>query len=180
MNKSSTLKLIRRSFLVGGALMGSAVMALAQETPSLATLQQENQALSDRLKALEALVQKQGLAPSGTAKSPSPFGNVTLSGFVQSSYFSDLNNSSSQRIASYLWNNKNNNFSINKVKLTFASTPAARSDTDWSAAFRVSLIAGEDSPHFEQLEHDLRLRILARGVCGSKRADRQGLDHPRG
>ncbi len=146
MNKSSTIKMLGRSALLCGVLAGSAPWALAQDAPSLASLQQQNQALSDRLKTLEALVQKQGLEPSGAPKPAGPFSNISLSGFVTTSYFSDLNNSSSQRIASYLWNNKNNNFSVNKVKLVFASTPAVRSDTDWSAAFRVSFVAGEDAP----------------------------------
>ncbi len=146
MNNPSAFKLIRRCLLTGGVLAGSAALALAQDAPTLASLQQQNQALNDRLKVLEAMVQKEGLVPSGTAAKPaSPFANVTVSGFVQSSYFSDLENSSSQRIASYLWNNKNNNFSINKVKVTIASPAAVRSDTDWSSAFRVSFMGGEDS-----------------------------------
>jgi hypothetical protein len=149
MNKSSTLNLIRRGFLAGGFLASSATLVLAQDTPTLADLIQENKALTARIEALE---QKQAaMATPATSSVPvskpaSPFDKFTISGFAQASYFSDLNNEHSQRIPTYLWNNKNNNFSINKVKLTFASTPAVRSDTDWSAAFRVSLMAGEDSP----------------------------------
>ncbi len=148
MNNPSALKLIHRCLLTGGVLLGSAAVALAQDTaPTLSSLEQENQALTSRLNALEAMVQKQGLAPSAMPM-PSPVSSldkITISGFVQTSYFSNLENETAQRIPSYLWDNKNNNFSINKVKLTFASTPAVRSDTDWSAAFRVSLMAGEDS-----------------------------------
>ncbi len=146
MNKSTTLKLIQRTLLLGGVLLGSATMALAQDA-SLSSLEQENQALSSRVKALEELVEKAGLSPAAMpAKPVSSMANMTISGFVQTSYFTDLYNSQSARIPTYLWNNKNSSFSINKVKLTFASTPAARSDSDWSAAFRVSLMAGEDAP----------------------------------
>ncbi len=147
MNKSSILKLIHRSSLLVGVFIGSAAFSIAQDAPSLTALEQENKALAERVKALEELVQKSGLPPASGAPTPKPvltsLNNITLSGFVQTSYFSDLDNTSSQRIAGYLWNNKNNNFSINKVKLTFASTPAVRSSTDWSADFRVSLMAGE-------------------------------------
>jgi hypothetical protein len=113
----------------------------------LADLVQENKALTARIEALE---QKEAATPAPASSVPvtkpvSALSDISVSGFAQVSYFSDLNNTSSERIASYLWDNKNNNFTLNKVKLTIASPPAVRSDTDWSAAFRVSLMAGSDS-----------------------------------
>jgi len=150
MNKSSTFKLIHQGLLVGGFLASSATLAVAQDSPTLAELVQENKALTARIEALE---QKEAAASATPAPSTvpvampaSPFGNLSISGFAQASYFSNLNDTAAQRIPTYLWNNKNNNFSINKVKLTFATPPAVRSDTDWSAAARVSLMAGEDAP----------------------------------
>jgi len=35
---------------------------------------------------------------------------------------------------------------VDKVKVTLASPPAERSGTDWSAGYRISLLAGEDAP----------------------------------
>ena len=71
---------------------------------------------------------------------------TTLSGFVQTSYFDNLYNPSGGDNAGYLWNTRNNNFSINKVKLTLASPPAERSGDKWDAGYRLSLMAGEDAP----------------------------------
>jgi len=145
MKKMHSSKPLGRGLLLGSVFMGSAAMAVAQDTNTLA---QENEDLKARVTALEDLVKKEGLMPSGSPapKLVSAVTDMTISGFVQASYFDNVNNPSSGRNAGYLWNNKNNSFSVNKVKITFASPPAERSDVDWTAGYRVSLMAGEDAP----------------------------------
>ena len=125
--------------------MGGASAALAQDTNALA---QENADLKARVTALEELAQKEGLMPSGTppAKLVTAISDMTISGFVQASYFANTLGNASGENAGYLWNTKNNNFSINKVKITLASPPAERSDTDWTAGYRVSIMQGQDAP----------------------------------
>ena len=125
--------------------MGGAAAALAQDTN---TLTQENADLKARVMALEELAQKDGLMPSGTPppKLVSAVTDMTLSGFVQASYFSNTKGSGSGDNAGYLWNTKNNNIYINKVKITLASPPAERSATDWTAGYRVSIVQGQDAP----------------------------------
>ena len=114
----------------------------------LSQLEKQNQALQQRLDALEGLAQKEGLLPSG-AKPPkfvSALSDITLSGFVTASYFHDFSNPTNGVSAGYLWNRRNDNITLNKVKLTLASPPAERSGDKFDAAFRVSLIAGQDAP----------------------------------
>jgi len=144
MKNTNTFKPFRRSLLLGGVYVGSAAMALAQSTN---TVDQENQDLKARVATLEELVKKEGLMPSGdpAPKYVTSVNNMIVSGFVQTSYFYNLDRPEGGRSAGYLWNNKDN-FSINKVKLTFASPPAERSDMEWTAGYRVSLMAGEDAP----------------------------------
>jgi hypothetical protein len=126
--------------------MGGAAVALAQDTNNLA---QENQDLKARITVLEDLAKKEGLLPSSgpAPKLVSAVSDLTISGFVQASYFDNLHSPTGGGYnPGYLWNTKNNDFSINKVKITFASPPAEHSATDWLAGYRVSLIAGEDAP----------------------------------
>lgn len=153
-NRSSrTSPLIKTSGLktVGtfvGLVAGGGMAVYAQsdtDTNAIANLQQQNQVLQQRLDALEELAKKEGLMPSASApKFVSAIGDMTISGFVQASYFYNVNRPPGGYSAGYLWNTKDNSFSINKVKITFAS-PAPDADT-WSAAYRVSLMAGEDAP----------------------------------
>jgi hypothetical protein len=137
-----------------GIMVGGGVAAHAQtttnspDTDKITELEKENQDLAQRLGALEDLAKKEGIMPSDAAapKFVSAISNMTISGFVQASYFYNIQRPASGYSAGYLWNTKDNSFSLNKVKITFASAPAARSDTDWTAGYRVSLIAGEDAP----------------------------------
>jgi len=133
-------------------LIASGGMALHAQTTdndtnAIATLQQQNQTLQQRLDALEDVVKKEGLMPSGTPpKLVSAMSEMTISGFVQASYFYNLNRPASGYSDGYLWNTKDNSFSINKVKITFASPPAGADGSQWGAGYRVSLMAGEDAP----------------------------------
>src|SRR5260221_1157822 len=69
---------------------------------------------------------------------------VTISGFVQASYFYNTQHPASGQSDSYLWNTKDNSFSLNKFKLTIAGKPV---DSDkWDASFRASLLFGDDAP----------------------------------
>ncbi len=145
MKKTFGSKPVNRGLAIGGVLMSGAAMVLAQDT---GTLEKENQDLKARVMALEELAQKQGIMPSGTPapKLVSAVTDMTISGYVQASYFGNLDHPASGRNGGYLWNNKDNSFSINKVKISFASPAVVRSETDWSAGYRVSLLAGEDAP----------------------------------
>lgn len=144
MKKTLSSQPVARGLVIGGVLLGSAAMVLAQDS---AALEKENQDLKARVMALEELAQKQGLMPSGTPtpKLVSAVTDMTISGFAQASYFYNVYRPSSGYNAGYLWNTKDASFELNKVKVTIASPPAARSDTEWNAGYRVSLMAGDDA-----------------------------------
>lgn len=132
-----------RRLCASGIFFGSATMLLAQA----ADMEKENQDLKARVTALEQLAQKEGLLPSGSPppKFVSAIGDMTISGFVQASYFYNTRRPAEGYTDAYLWNTKDNSFSLNKFKLTIASKPLA---TDkWDAGFRASLLFGDDAPN---------------------------------
>ena len=101
--------------------------------------------MQKRLDALEDLVKKEGLMPSAPTNAVlSAMDRITISGFVQASYFYNTQRPASGQSDTYLWNTQDNSFSMNKFKLTVASAPVA---TDkWDAGFKASLIFGDDAP----------------------------------
>jgi len=111
-------------------------------------LEKENQELKQRLDALEAVAKREGILPSGAPppKYVSALSEITISGFVQASYFYNTQDPDDKASDGYLWNTIHDSFSLNKFKLTLASKPAERSGDDWDAGFRVSMIWGEDAP----------------------------------
>jgi hypothetical protein len=134
-----------------GMIAGTGLSAHAQSdtnSVAIAQLEQQNQALQQQLNTLEDMAKKAGIMPSGASADPpvSAMSNFSLSGFVQTSYFYNAERPAGGYSAGYLWNTKDNNFSLNKVKITLASPPAERSGDEWSAGYRVSLMAGEDAP----------------------------------
>jgi hypothetical protein len=132
--------------VVAGASLCS-LMATAQDAGKVDKVEKENQALRSRLDALEAVAKKEGILPSGQApKLVNAMSDITLSGFVQSSYFYNTREPKDKASDGYLWNTTHNSFSINKVKATVASKPVERSGEKWDAGFRASLIFGEDAP----------------------------------
>ena len=145
MKKSlQTKKTLSRRLCVGGLFLGGATsLALAQDA---ATLAKENQDLQARVTALEQLAQKEGLIPSGSPapKLVSAMDDLTVSGFVQASYFYNTRRPSSGYDDAYLWDTKDNSFSLNKFKLTIASKPV--SSDKWDAGFQASLLFGDDAP----------------------------------
>ncbi len=130
---------------IGGAGSFCAHPALADDD-KLAQLEKENQEMHQRLDALEQLAKKEGIMPSGTTPSipVSAMSPITLSGFVEASYFYDVANSHDSHPAGYLWNTTLNSFTLNKVKVTLASQGVDK--TKWDAAYRASLIFGQDAP----------------------------------
>ncbi|HEY5040523.1 MAG TPA: outer membrane beta-barrel protein [Verrucomicrobiae bacterium] len=134
--------------IAGGSFAAHAQMTTPPDAEAFAKLEKQNQELKERLDALEDVAKKEGLLPSGTSapKYVSALGDMTISGFVQTSYFYNTDHPAGGYSDGYLWNTKDNSFSLNKVKITFASAPAARSGEDWAAGYRVSLMAGEDAP----------------------------------
>jgi hypothetical protein len=143
--KSFRLKPLTKSLCLGCALVGGASLGFAQDAAKLDKLEKEN---ADLKKRLEALEQSAGLAPSGTMPKVFPvkaLSDITISGFVTASYFYDTSTPHDRKSNGYLWNTTHNSFSVNKVKLTLASSPAERSGDKWDAAFRTSFIWGEDS-----------------------------------
>jgi hypothetical protein len=131
-----------------GVIMATGIAAHAQsaDADKMTDLEKQNQALQDRLSTLEDLAKKEGLMPSGDPPKHmvSAMENMTISGFVQTSYFYNLQHPASGESAGYLWNTKDNSFSLNKFKLTVAGAPVA---TDkWDATYRASLMFGDDAP----------------------------------
>ena len=127
---------------LGGALLAGMPMANvhAQDAGRLEKLEKENADLKKRLDAIEE--NKGGTADkSYLVKAMS---GVNISGFVQASYFYNTAHPKDGMSDAYLWNTKDNSFSLNKFKLTLASKPVA---TDkWDAGFKASLMFGEDAP----------------------------------
>jgi Putative beta-barrel porin-2, OmpL-like. bbp2 len=134
--------------VVGGGARLNAQSASGSPDAKITRLEQQNQQLQKRLDVLETMAQKEGLLPSGTPKDPpvSAMSRITLSGFVTASFFHDSSKPTGGHIPGYLWNTQNDSFSLNKVKLTLASPPVQRSGDKFDAAYRVSLIAGQDAP----------------------------------
>jgi len=134
-----------------GVLAGNGSLRADDQSAAINQLKQQNAALQHRLDALEDKLDNSGIdvtdGKDGTGTitpKVSAASQITLSGFVQTSYFDNLENPSGGYNAGYLWNTKNNNFSINKVKITLASPEVAKDK--WDAGFRLSLMAGEDAP----------------------------------
>jgi hypothetical protein len=133
--------------VVAGASLCS-FPALADDAVRMDKLEKENQELRKRLETVESIAQKEGLLPSGKPipKLVSSLSEISLSGFVQASYFYNTREPHDRASDGYLWNTTHNSFSINKLKLTLASKPVERSGEKFDAGFRASLIWGEDAP----------------------------------
>ncbi len=135
------------------AMVGIASAQAQSPAPSgdgkLDKLEKENQDLRKRLEVLESLAQKEGLlqkADAAAGSSIKALTESTLSGFVTASYFHDTANPPGGISPGYLWNRKNDSLSLNKFKVTLASPPAEMSGDKWDAAYRGSLIFGQDAP----------------------------------
>jgi hypothetical protein len=112
-------------------------------------LEKENLDLKQRLEALETMAKREGILPSGEQSKGTAvkaLSNTSISGFVTASYFYDTSKPPGGVSPGYLWNQKSDSFSLNKVKLTLASPPVERSGDKFDAAYRVSLIFGQDAP----------------------------------
>ncbi len=146
--KLSRLAPIGVGACLGGALLAGAPTGARAQGAGMEKLEKENADLRKRLDALEGILQKEGIAP---AKADSPTFPVvaktkaSLSGFVTASYFYDTSTPVDNKPNGYLWNQRQNSFSINKVKATLASSPVERSGDAWSAGYRASLIFGENA-----------------------------------
>lgn len=143
-----------------GALMGAVAVGgttANAESPTgaqasrLARLEKENEALRGRLESLEKAFKTTG-APVFDASKSGPkeifikgISDTTLTGFVQASYFHDTSHPDGKS-PGYLWNRNSDSFSLNKFKITLASAPVVRSGEEFSAAYRLSLMFGEDAP----------------------------------
>ncbi len=126
---------------VGGAM---AVTAFGQDAARMDKLESENKALKARLDSLEAMAKKEGIVASGSESAGiKALTESTLSGFVTASYFYNTSSPKDRLSDGYLWNVRDNQFTINKVKLTLAS-PALEKDK-WDAGYKVSMIFGEDA-----------------------------------
>lgn len=149
-NKSKQLIVAGACLLVLGGT--TTLRAQANDADKISQLEKQNQDLQKRLAALEDLAQKNGLAPSGDKAGEAPVSALTafgISGFVTTSFFHDSSEPSAANghvIPGYLWNRVNDNFSLNKVKLTFASAPVEQSGDKFDVAYRASFIAGQDAP----------------------------------
>lgn len=123
-----------------------AMTALGQDAGRMDKLETENKELRQRLESLEALAKKEGLTPSGEEpKYVSALTSSTLSGFVTASYFYNFNSPADRTSDGYLWNTRDNQFSLNKFKITLASPPVEHTGEKWDAGYRASLMFGEDA-----------------------------------
>jgi hypothetical protein len=127
-------------------LSGLGVLSATAQDAKLDKIAQENLDLRSRLEVLEGVAKKEGILPSGDSKTKlvSAMSDITISGFAQASYFYNTRKPADGASDGYLFNTKDNSFSLNKFKLTIASKPVA---TDkWDAGFKASLLLGEDAP----------------------------------
>src|SRR6202034_911179 len=105
-HKTKALGILLASFA------GSGFLAQAQ-TNSTDKLEQENQALRQRLDKLEDLLQKEGITPNKNAggdPAVAALTSVTISGFVEASYFTDAAEQHNNHPPGYLWNSFLNSF----------------------------------------------------------------------
>lgn len=153
--KYTRLKSPKLNACVKGALLAAipalCLTAAAETAPAgnrLEKLEKENDVLKKRLEALEDLAVKEGLVSKGdsTPGAVKALGDITMSGFVTSSYFWDTADNEARGVVGNVWNRNNGSFSINKVKLTLASKPVEASGSEWGVGYKVSLIFGEDAP----------------------------------
>jgi len=138
------------SACLGSALLGTMQSTLAQSetgnTVRMERLEKENADLKKRLESVEMIMQKEGVTPAAGTQAVKALSDINISGFVTTSYFYDTSDPEDRKSNTYLWNTSEDSFSINKVKLTLASAPVERSGDTWDAAYRASLIFGEDAP----------------------------------
>lgn len=126
--------------------------SLGINTNQLQNLEKQNQDLRKRLEVLENLAQKEGLMSSGAKAGDPPvsaLSEIQLSGFVTTSFFQDSSNPQTpgHEIPGYLWDRHNDSFTLNAVKLTFASPQVQNNGDKFDAGYRVSLIAGQNAPY---------------------------------
>ena len=152
MNQIPSLK-PRRRFLsralpisIGGLLAATALTSFGEDLARMDKLESENKELKARLDSLEALAKKEGIVPSGDEpKYLSALSESTISGFVTASYFFNTSAPDDRLSNGYLWNTRDNQFSLNKAKITLASPAVERSGDKWDAGYRTSLILGDDA-----------------------------------
>jgi hypothetical protein len=124
-------------------------LSVVADDPRLDKLEKENLELRQRLaKPSRTSPRRRASSPAATPppKFVSALSEITLSGFVQASYFYNTQDPADKASDGYLWNTIHDSFSINKVKLTLASKPSERSGELWDAGFRASMIWGDDAP----------------------------------
>ncbi len=149
-NSTTQRTALRRALLsacMGGALLsGGSTQLLHAQDSATDKLAKENADLKTRLEALEMAAKKEGILPSdgSSPKLVKAMSAITISGFVQASYFANMEPPDDGLNDAYLWNTKDNSFSLNKFKLTVASKPVA--SDEWDAGFRASMILGDDAP----------------------------------
>ena len=123
-------------------LSGLGVLSASAQDAKLDKIAQENLDLRSRLEVLEGVAKKEGILPSGDSKTKlvTAMSDITISGFAQASYFYNTRTPADGASDGYLFNTKDNSFSLNKFKLSIASKPVA---TDkWDAGFKASLLLG--------------------------------------
>lgn len=151
MNPNATQRRVLSYSTLARCLGAASIAVLGQsamlgEEVRLEKLEKENLDLRKRLDALESVAQKEGILASGQEpKFVSSMSEITLTGFVQASYFYNTREPADGTSDGYLWNTTHNSFSINKVKITLASKPVERSGDAWDAGFKTSLMFGEDA-----------------------------------
>ena len=149
-NSTTQRTALRRALLsacMGGALLsGGSTQLLHAQDSATDKLAKENADLKTRLEALEMAAKKEGILPSdgSSPKLVKAMSAITISGFVQASYFANMEPPDDGMNDAYLWNTRDNSFSLNKFKLTIASKPVA--SDKWDAGFRASMILGDDAP----------------------------------
>jgi len=107
-------------------LSGLGVLSASAQEAKLDKIAQENLDLRSRLEVLEGVAKKEGILPSGDSKTKlvTAMSDITISGFVQASYFYNTRTPADGASDGYLWNTKDNSF----------------------AGFKASLLLGEDAP----------------------------------
>lgn len=137
--------------VVAGTTALRAQSAAPADADRLQKLEQQNKELQQRLDSLETMAQKEGFLPSGAKADPpvSAMTDITLSGFVTTSFFHDSSEPPGGHIPGYLWNTQNDSFSLNLIKVTLASPEVQRSGDKFDVGYRTSLMFGQDAQYLD-------------------------------
>jgi len=129
-------RLVYAVLVLGWSGMVASSLELAAQTPT-----------TEAPKAVEAprAVETPAPAPQISPAMAELLSHTTFSGYLSTSYFFNFNNPSNDINTGRSFDNKSDEFSLNKLHLTL-DNPVEYSSENWDAGFHTDVIFGEDAP----------------------------------